>query len=138
MAMNRDGYKVAVACTVGRVMVFRGNCPKKVVIVHEQAEIDEFKNKLKLGDYGEFYLTEGVEVCGTKLEKYDEMLAEAAFEGKKSRRDLDKVDFPAVFHFRFTGCLTQGHKKAWRNLEHDAAVKCLAISAEGAQEFVYT
>merc|ERR1712151_1259318 len=40
--------------------------------------------------------------------------------------------------FRFTGCLSKGHKKAWRKLEHDGAVRCLVLAAEGVEDIFYT
>jgi len=106
--------------------------------VTDREELSELREALKLGDYGEFYLTRDIELAGTPLEKHDQLLAEAAFPGKTSRRDVDKLDTPALLRFRFTGCLTKGHKKAWRQLEHNGAVRCLDISAEGAEEFLYS
>jgi len=138
IALSRDGKKLAVGCTVGRVLVFQGDCPVTEVVVHDREELTEFKEALKLGDYGEFYLKYDVMLAGTQLEQWDQLLTEKSFEGKSSRRDVDKVDLPATFRFRFTGCLTKGHKKAWRSLEHNGAVRCMAISAEGSEEFLYS
>eukprot|EP00929_Paragymnodinium_shiwhaense_P093674 TRINITY_DN53896_c0_g1_i1.p1 TRINITY_DN53896_c0_g1~~TRINITY_DN53896_c0_g1_i1.p1 ORF type:complete len:564 (+),score=122.80 TRINITY_DN53896_c0_g1_i1:51-1694(+) len=138
LGLSRDGKKLAVGCTVGRVMVFRGQCPVKEITVHEEESLKAIKEALKLGDYGELYLKEALEVEGAALEAMDELLSEAAFQDKKSKRDVDKLPLPAVLRFRFTGCLTHGHKRAWRHLEHEGAVRCLVLSVEGAKEYLYS
>eukprot|EP00927_Polykrikos_kofoidii_P010903 TRINITY_DN14600_c0_g1_i1.p1 TRINITY_DN14600_c0_g1~~TRINITY_DN14600_c0_g1_i1.p1 ORF type:complete len:533 (-),score=48.51 TRINITY_DN14600_c0_g1_i1:82-1680(-) len=137
-ALSRDGNKVAVACTVGRVLLFCGNCPTTEVIVTDQEDLLRLRDVVKLGDYGEFYLLEDVELGGVVVEKNDQLLFEAAFAGKSSRKDIPALDLPAHLRFRFRGCLTHGHKKAWRSLEHDGAVKALVISAEGSAEYLYS
>lgn len=138
LALSRDGRKLAVACSVGHVLLFQGDCPKKEVVITDRVDLVRLKEALKMGDYSEFFLKEDMELVGQHLEERDELLSEGAFEGKTSRRDLDKTELPAKFAFRFTGCLTRGHKKAWRILKHDGAVRCLVLSNEGSSEFLYS
>lgn len=138
IAVSRDGLRVAVACTMGRVLIFRCECPTTEVAITDPEEAARLRDALALGDHGELYLKEAVEVGGIHLDASEELLKEASFHGKQSRRDLATMALPARLLFRFTGCMTRGHKKAWRKLEHDGAVRCLGISAEGLGEFLYS
>jgi len=72
------------------------------------------------------------------VDAQDELLKEASFEGKTSKRDITKLDLPARLRFRFVGCMTQGHTRSWRQLEHDHAVLGLALSNEGGNEYLYS
>lgn len=138
IALSRDGNLLACACTVGCVLVYRGECPTLKVQISDADEVEQLHDRLGLGDYGELYLKEDLELGDVELERNTALLKEADFSGCSSRRDLRKLELPATLCFRFSGCLTHGHKRAWRRLEHDGAVLCLALSAEGCDEFLYT
>jgi len=138
IALGRSSCLLACACTAGQVLVFRRECPTHEVEVSTREELELIKESLKIGDHSELYLTCDVEAGGIQLHKDDELLKEAAFTEKSVRRDLDKLDLPARLHFRFAGCLTRGHPRAWRHLMHEDTVLCLAMAAEGAFEFLYS
>lgn len=138
LALSRDHCKIVSACSAGKVLVFRKNCRITEVVVSDPEEIVKLKETLKIGDHSELYLLQDITLGGTKLLRDDELLKEADFEGKQMRRDLDKLELPARLHFRFAGCLSSGHHRSWRQLEHDDSVFCMVLSAEGADEFVYS
>lgn len=139
LAVSRDGNTLACACTIGCALVYRAECPTIEVEVSDPEEIEVLRDALKMGDYSELYLTESIRLGGVLLEENTALLKEASFQGLQTRRDLTtKMQLPAKLRFRFAGCLTRGHKRAWRKLEHDAAVHCLALIAEGPGEFLYT
>uniref|UniRef100_A0A7S4PRY6 Anaphase-promoting complex subunit 4 WD40 domain-containing protein n=1 Tax=Alexandrium monilatum TaxID=311494 RepID=A0A7S4PRY6_9DINO len=138
IALSRDGNLLACACTTGCILVYRAECPSLAVTISDGEELEDLQESLKLGDHGDFYLKEDITLGGVHIEQNFALLPEADFSGCKSRREVGKLKLPALLHFRFSGCLTRGNKRAWRRLEHDAAVLCLSLSAEGCQECLYS
>lgn len=138
IAISRDGNLLACACTVGRILVYRSNCPTVVVDVQTAEDMERLRENIKMGDNSELYLIEPMELGGVRLERKMALLQEAAFKTMSSRRDLTKLELPARLHFRFVGCMTHGHRRAWRTLEHEDAVRCLALIAEGSGEYLYS
>merc|ERR1719343_674483 len=139
MDLTRDGLRLACACTAGRALVYRAECPTTEVVVTDPADIQILCDAMKMGDYNELYLMAPVEIAGgVHLEKDHCLLEEASFEGCSCKRELRQLELPATLRFRFVGCVTRGHSRHWRELHHDGAVNCLAISAEGPNEFLYT
>lgn len=138
LALSRDKNKIVSACSAGKVLILRRNCPTTEVEISDSDEIQRLKEVLKIGDHSELYLLEDIILGGRQLLSGDELLKEADFEGRGMRRDLDKLDLPARLRFRFAGCLSAGHPRSWRQLDHDDTVLCAALSAEGTGEFVYS
>jgi len=138
IALSRDGRALACACLAGCVLVYRAECPTVEVTVSDGEELEELQGALKLGDHGDLFLREDITLGGVDIERNFALLPQADFSGCKSRRDVGKLKLPATLHFRFSGCLTHGHKHSWRRLEHDGAVHALSLSPEGCQEFLYS
>lgn len=147
MAMTRSGLGIVAACSSGRVLVYRAACPIKRVTVADRDVLQQLGRTLKMGDHNEFRLTADFELSGVKLRKDDELLnglqsPESAFvskDGKEpGKRDLLALEPPFELHFRFYGCLTQGHIRSYHQLDHGGAVLCMAISSEGQGEFIYS
>mmetsp|Transcript_8356 Transcript_8356/g.22119 ORF Transcript_8356/g.22119 Transcript_8356/m.22119 type:complete len:566 (+) Transcript_8356:73-1770(+) len=138
IALSRDGTILACACTIGRVLVYRSECPTVEVEINTSEEVEMLREALKMGDFSEMYLTEPLEFGSVRLDRNMALLKEAGFEGMSTRRDLLKLELPLHLHFRFVGCLTRGHKRAWRQLEHEEAVLCLVLAQENAGEFLYS
>lgn len=138
LAMSRDQHKIVSACSAGKVLIFRRHCETIELLVSDPEEIQKLKESLKIGDHSELYLLEDLVLGGKQLLWGDEFLKEADFEGKCMRRELDKLTLPARLRFRFAGCLTEGHPRSWRQMSHDDTVLCMAVSAEGAGEFIYS
>lgn len=138
LALTRCQRLLACACSAGRVLLLRRHCPTVEVEVTSAEEIASLKDVLKVGEHSELYLLADLELGGQVLQRDDELLQEADFEGKQTRRDLDKLSLPAKLRFRFVGCLTRGHPRAWRHLEHEDSILCLVQSAEGSEEFLYS
>ncbi|CAE7260101.1 mhkB [Symbiodinium natans] len=131
---------LACACSAGRVLVYRRNCPTREIELADADDVADLKESLKLGDHGEFVVQRRLELAegAVVVEPQDQLLPEASLEGFKKRSDLDAVELPARFRLRFVGCLTSGYRKAWRSLEHGGAVHCLVLVREGCKEYLYS
>lgn len=140
LALSRDGNYLACACSAGKVLVYRRNCPTREIELLDFDDVMELKDSLKLGDHGEFVVQRRLELAdgSVVVEPQDQLLPEASLEGFKRRSELDDVELPARFRFRFVGCMTQGFRRAWRSLDHDAAVLCMILTAEGSSEVLYS
>lgn len=147
LAMTRNGLGIVSACSSGLVLAFRAECPTKRVMVTDGAALQQLGRLLTMGDHNEFRLKEDFKLCGVKLRKNDELLNGTASPGsafvskdgkEPGKRDLTSLEPPFELHFRFFGCLTRGHTRSYHQLNHEGSVLCLAISAEGQREFVYS
>eukprot|EP00913_Durusdinium_trenchii_P012461 g11698.t2 len=127
LALSRDGNYLACACSAGKVLVYRRNCPTREIELLDFDDVMELKDSLKLGDHGEFVVQRRPDLSGRAMDmsmadrpvpSQDQLLPEASLEGFKRRSELDDVELPARFRFRFVGCMTQGFRRAWRSLDH--------------------
>jgi len=64
LALANGGRILACACTTGRVLVYRSQCPVTEVVVEEKDELQELQANVAMGDFGEFYLTKSVTLAG--------------------------------------------------------------------------
>ena len=140
LALSRNGNYLACSCSAGKIVVYRRNCPVREIVLNDFDDVMELKDSLKLGDHGDFVVQQRLELAGGKavVEPQEQLLPEASLEGFKRRAELDDVELPATFRFRFVGCLTHGLRKAWRKLDHDGAVLCMLLVAEGSSEVLYS
>jgi len=140
LALNHDCNYLACACSTGRVLVYRRNCPTREIKLFDADDVADLKESLKLGDHGEFVVQRRLELAEGAIivEPQEHLLPEASLEGFKKRSDLDAVELPGRFRLRFVGCLTNGYRKAWRTLEHGGAVHCLVLTREGSKEYLFS
>ncbi|CAE7845251.1 mhkB, partial [Symbiodinium microadriaticum] len=140
LALNHDCNYLACACSTGRVLVYRRNCPTREIELLDADDVADLKESLKLGDHGEFVVQRRLELAEGAIivEPQEHLLPEASLEGFKKRSDLDAVELPGRFRLRFVGCLTNGYRKAWRTLEHGGAVHCLVLTREGSNEYLFS
>jgi len=138
VAVNRHRNLLACACSAGCVLVYRAECPTISVEVQEADELQLLQDALKIGEFSELLLTESIEIGGVPLEQNYELLQEADFAGHSLKREVNTLAIPARLHFRFSGCITRGRSHAWLQLEHEASVLCMALSAENCLEFLYS